>query len=64
MDNFDVFIEKMVVKIWIVMIALAGLGGMFAFVVCRSFHNGIIGAVALGVAYMMYYNYKKEYPAK
>lgn len=61
METFETFIEKLTVKLLIVLLSIAGIGGEVAFVMCKSAHNGLLGLVALGVAAVLYYNYKKEF---
>lgn len=61
METFETFIEKLTVKLLIVLLSIAGIGGEVAFVTFKSAHNGLLGLVALGVAAVLYYNYKKEF---
>jgi len=64
MCNYENFLEKLAARLLILLMTVAGVGGVSVLFICRSAHNGILGIVALGLAFMLYLQYKKDFPGE
>ena len=59
--KYDYYLDKLAVKLLMLALLICGVAGIWICLSYRSAHNGVLGMVALGLAYSLYRGYKQDF---